>query len=172
MVIDLREFEDFPVTVELEARPGEIGPFADTVTRVDRVTFRLSLQKSGDEYFCQGKAGASVQMMCSRCAGLFETELSESTDFIIRSDVLPKPSELGTLDSEDYVYTHGNGTLADVTEMVRQALVLAVDLKPLCREECKGLCPVCGINLNERTCQCVRTTSDGRWDDLKGLLQN
>lgn len=172
MVIDLREFEEFPVTVELEAKPGEIGPFVDSVSRVDRVAFRLSLQKSGEEYFCQGRASASVQMICSRCAGSFEAELAEATDFIIRSDVLPKPSELGALDSEDYVYTHGGGALADVTDMVRQALVLAVDMKPLCREGCKGLCPTCGTNLNERTCQCVRASSDGRWDDLKGLLQN
>jgi uncharacterized protein len=172
MVVDLREFDDFPVTVMLEAAPGEITSIAPEVTQVERVTFLLSIQKSGEEYFCQGTAQATVTMDCSRCAGSFQTDLSESTDFIIRSDAGPADSGTNVVDSEDYVFLHGHDAVADVTEMVRQTLVLAVDLKPLCREDCKGLCPVCGTNLNERTCHCERNNSDGRWDGLKGLLQS
>jgi uncharacterized protein len=171
MVVDLREFDDFPVTVVLEAAPGEITSFAPEVTQVDRVTFQLSIQKSGEEYFCQGTAKAAVVMDCSRCAGSYRTDLSESTNFIIRSDTGLTGTETDVVDNEDYVLLHGHDAVADVTDMVRQTLVLAVDLKPLCREDCKGLCPVCGTNLNERTCHCERNNSDGRWDGLKGLLQ-
>jgi uncharacterized protein len=172
MVIDLREFDDFPVTVTLEANPGEIAPFTPEVTQVDRVVFSLSIQKSGEEYFCQGTATATVMIDCFRCARPYETDLSESTDFIIRSDATPKPSEAGVIDDEDYVYVHGADLIADVTDVVRQTLILAVGLKPLCSPDCKGLCPSCGTNLNERTCQCERNTSDGRWDGLKGFLRS
>jgi uncharacterized protein len=172
MVVDLREFEEFPVTIDLTAAPGEIEPFALDVLRVGEVVLRLSIQKSGDEYFCQGTVRASTELCCSRCAIEYQSDLEGKTDFIIRSDSAKDPEAAGIPDDEDYVLTHGNDVLADVTDTVRQTLVLALDMKPLCRPDCKGLCPVCKTNWNEKTCDCARESSDGRWDVLKGLLRN
>ena len=172
MIVDLREFEEFPVTIDLIAAPGEIEPFAVDVTRVNEVNLRLSIQKSGEEYFCQGTAKAAVEIACSRCATGYSSEVVGHTDFIICADTSRPNETTEPIDNEDYVLTHGNDTLADVTDMVRQTLLLAIDMKPLCRPDCKGLCPVCKTNWNEKSCKCRQEGSDGRWDGLKGLLHD
>jgi uncharacterized protein len=59
--------------------------------------------------------------------------------------------------------------IMDLTEPVRQALLVAVDMRPLCREDCKGLCPECGGNLNEVDCGHEPVVEDGRWAALREL---
>jgi uncharacterized protein len=57
----------------------------------------------------------------------------------------------------------------DLTEVVRQNLLLAIPQHPLCRTRCLGLCPTCGKNWNEGPCHCVHDETDPRWDALKNL---
>jgi uncharacterized metal-binding protein YceD (DUF177 family) len=59
----------------------------------------------------------------------------------------------------------------DVNDDVRQTVFLAVPLKLLCSESCKGLCPQCGINLNMGTCACTDDPADGRWEKLRSLVR-
>lgn len=63
-----------------------------------------------------------------------------------------------------------NEGVVDLTELVRQVLVLNTPPTPLCRADCKGLCPDCGHNLNAGPCQCPREPVDERWAGLRGLL--
>jgi len=60
-------------------------------------------------------------------------------------------------------------SVIDVSEDVRQTLLLALPFKRVCREQCKGLCPHCGKNLNEAPCGCTESTDDSRWEKLKDL---
>jgi uncharacterized protein len=68
--------------------------------------------------------------------------------------------------AEEEVFT---GKVIDLDPLVREQLVLALPAYPVCREDCKGLCPVCGTNLNERECGCDRHVPDPRWAGLKNL---
>ena len=170
MIVDLRQFDDFPAQAVIEASDGEIQPLDDLITRVGKVTLRLSLQKAETEYFCQGLVTAEVQVQCSRCAREVELELEGSTDFIIRTQAAEETDGSDASDDEDYVYAAGKDETADVTDLVRQALVLALPMKPLCSEDCKGLCPVCRTNWNERACSCAQEQTDPRWDSLRNLL--
>jgi len=172
MIIDLRQFEDFPAHAVIEASEGEIQPFDELITQVGKTTLTLSLQKAETEYFCQGIVTAEIGVQCSRCAREVDLVLEGVTDFIIRTQSPEEGDDSGASDDEDYVYTHGKSDTADVTELVRQALTLALPMKPLCSEDCKGLCPVCRVNLNERACSCAKKQSDPRWDGLRNLSSN
>jgi uncharacterized protein len=169
MIIDLRQFDDFPAHVIVETKPGEIQPFDDLIVSIGRVKLDCSFQKSGSEYFCQGTVSAEVEVQCSRCAGQFVLELSNPTDFIIRTDWVPDEEDADAIDDEDYVYTQGKDLVVDIKDIVQQALVLAMPMKPLCQDDCKGLCPLCRVNLNKTACKCVREQVDTRWDKLRGL---
>jgi uncharacterized protein len=57
----------------------------------------------------------------------------------------------------------------DLGEAIREELVLTIDRYALCRPDCRGLCPVCGKNLNETTCECSTDEPDPRWDVLRSL---
>lgn len=67
-------------------------------------------------------------------------------------------------DAEEEVYA---GRVIDLDPLLREQLVLSLPAYPVCREDCKGLCPVCGANLNERECGCDRHVPDPRWAGLK-----
>ncbi len=69
-------------------------------------------------------------------------------------------------DAEEDVY---NGKVIDLDPLLREQLVLSLPAYPVCREDCKGLCPVCGANLNERECGCDRHVPDPRWAGLEKL---
>ena len=59
---------------------------------------------------------------------------------------------------------------ADLTDELRQSIILALPTYPVCRADCRGLCPTCGKNLNEGPCTCVHEERDGRWGALDALL--
>jgi uncharacterized protein len=169
MILNMREFGEFPAQAVIRAGSGELSPFADSVIKVEAAGIELTIQKSGDEYYCQGQVTAQVVMECARCLGEFASELSGSTDFVVCSYAQAENAE-NTPDDEDRVYFKGTELKVDVSEPVRQALLLAVPLKPLCSEDCKGLCAMCGVNLNHETCACKREQTDPRWEGLKGLF--
>ncbi len=169
MILDLREFEDFPAEVTINAGPERFQAHSDSLVSVERIEVRLAVQKSGQEYFCQGKVKAQVTLECARCLATFVCELDGPTDFIIGSEESAAGGK-DEYDTEDYVFLRGNDFCVDISEPVRQALILAVPLKPLCSEDCRGLCPSCGANLNERSCNCNRERIDARWEGLKDLL--
>ena len=167
--MDLREFEDFPARATLEAEAGELSPYREDVLGIDSVVFDVSIQKAGEEYFCQADMKALVRMECARCLTEFTEEVTGRTDFIVRSDAQLDSRRDGVYDDEDYVFLHGTDLRADVTHIVNQTLVLATSMKPICSEDCKGLCPSCGANLNVAPCDCSRKRIDGRWAGLERL---
>lgn len=169
MILDLREFEEFPATKLIQAGPAQIKPFSNSVIEVEGVEAELAIQKSGLEYFCQGEVTARLVLECARCLGRYTSVLSGRTDFVICSDA-SGPEHEKTEDTEDYLYFKGNDLRVDITEPVRQTLALGMSLKPLCSEDCKGLCPSCGTNLNERSCKCKQERNDPRWEGLRDLF--
>ena len=107
-----------------------------------------------------------VELGCGRCLGQFRLPLTmgiEEEYFpivdVVSGGALAQPNEPGcfTLDEHHDL---------DLTEAIRQYALLVVPMKPLCREECAGLCPTCGQNLNLGACGCVAQEIDPRWAKL------
>lgn len=170
MILDLREFKTFPAHKLLKTDPEGLTVDLESVIRVEDAGLNINIQKSGEEYFCQGKVKATLALECSRCLQEFGRELENDVDFIICSEELPD-SRKGVIDDEDYVYFEGGDLLADLSNIVRQAIILSVSMKPLCSESCRGLCPQCGANLNKSPCGCKSEQIDERWEGLRGLSE-
>jgi uncharacterized protein len=71
---------------------------------------------------------------------------------------------------EDLETSYYRGDQIDLKELLREQFYLALPMKPLCREDCHGLCPQCGTNLNTGTCACTPVWEDPRLAPLKGLV--
>jgi uncharacterized protein len=171
MILNLRELDSFPAHIILEGDPEKIIPVFEGILGVEKVALSLDIQKSAEEYFCQGVIDATVRLECARCLGEFECKLRNKADFIICSEGLYAERSKQGIDYEDYVFFQGPDLQTDLTDIVRQTIILAVEMKPLCSENCQGLCPRCGTNLNERRCSCADESIDPRWEDLKRLLE-
>jgi uncharacterized protein len=169
MKLMLRDIETFPVSLRLETPPGAIKVDFDALVAVGRVVTDVDIQRSGEEYFCQAQVTADVTLECARCLKHFDCTLKGGTEFIATSQATYEEQHREADDDEDYVFLESEALDADISDQVRQTIILAVPMIPLCREDCKGLCPKCKVNRNEKECGCTFDESDPRWDKLREL---
>lgn len=124
---------------------------------VKPVTGRLVFTNTGNLLVIQGNVSATLRTTCPRCLSdvVSTTEAPVDEEFTITDDEVTgrADDESGMADPATAALWQG-GTVLNLTELVRQSVVLAVPLEPLCREDCKGLCPQCGANRNEKDCAC------------------
>jgi uncharacterized protein len=169
MKIELkRTAEDFCQKVHLEETTDILGLQAEG-TRFDKpIQVELSVSKIKDQLICRGKVFAPVKLECSRCLLEYDMDLSSDLDFVID---LAGTTEKIDSEEDGYFVADPSSAFFVIDDLVREAIILALPLKPLCSEACKGLCPVCGTDLNKSLCHCVIEKTDPRWDKLKGLLK-
>ncbi len=171
MKLRLREYDTFPIRTSLEADPDSFEIEFDGVSGVREVSVDLDIQKSGDEFFCQAGVRAVLMLECVRCLGQFEAELTAETDFIVCPEAVFNDLRKEADDAEEYVFCGGDEQLADLSPVIKQAIVLAVPMMPVCAEGCAGLCPSCGANRNLHDCDCSQEQTDDRWEGLKDLQE-
>ena len=108
------------------------------------------------------------EMLCARCVEPVPTPLKGSFDLIFRPQAADaEPGERAiTPDETEIGYYEESGL--SLEEVVREQVLLSLPGRALCKEDCKGLCPRCGQNLNLATCKCT-PTSNARWNALAGL---
>jgi uncharacterized protein len=126
----------------------------------------------GDGVLVQGDVEANVHLQCSRCL----EDISIPVDARLEEQFQPTVDvETGKAitkvesDEDDTTFTIDSNHMMDLTEPVRQALLVALPMRPLCREDCKGLCVECGANLNYVDCGHRQEESDSRWEALRAL---
>jgi uncharacterized protein len=106
-----------------------------------------------------GEVTGTSEAACDRCLAGFSLSFSVPLELLVIKDS-------GTEDQDDSWVIHQKTGEVDLREQLREAALLALPQKLLCCEECKGLCPQCGINLNAESCQCTAEEVDPRWDGL------
>ncbi len=127
------------------------------------VTFSRSLL----DLFFDGRVEGTAMATCARCLTAFPLDVG--TDF----SVVLTPEE--TLSGEielapgDLTQSFYSGTEVDLTRLVYEQVLLALPTRPLCDEECRGLCPQCGVNRNTAECSCTVESGDPRLAVLRGL---
>jgi uncharacterized protein len=136
------------------------------------ITCDMKLTKKGHDISVEGVLTFTFELECSRCSEQFKIDKNESfTAYFLQRTEPAHQGEVSLSPDKDTVEYYDN-TVLDLTSTVRDTIHLAVPMKALCREGCKGFCPLCGINLNKKKCNCKREKVDPRWEPLKKLTQN
>jgi uncharacterized protein len=129
---------------------------------VEPVTADFVLTHIGRDLRLVGKINTTVCYTCSRCVGEFSKALSAGFDL----QYLPQPKSTGTeeieLRYEDMEVGFYDGVSLDVDLVVLEQIELALPMKFVCREDCRGLCPICGADLNQAACRCAEREPDSR----------
>ena len=115
----------------------------------------LRVHRTNHGVTVRGRVQAQVPLVCGRCLLPFQAAIAAEVDEEFSIDP-PGDATGGGLETEDFVSWVGPGHEVDVTEIVRQHLQMNVPMAPLHVEDCRGLCPVCGANWNERACEHFR----------------
>jgi len=153
--------------IRIEGSESISEPFADPTWALRALS--LFVEKEQSDVLVEGSLEASVPLQCSRCL--------ESFSFSVQSSLAvryaPRPVgkdevELSPDDLETDFYDHD---LLDLAVLVRAETLLALPMKPLCREECRGVCSICGGNKNLIPCACTVKLSDPRLEPLRSLAE-
>ena len=154
--------------VELLLQPGatrdvdvriEAAPLDAEHERLDgdlHVEVRLEALRDG--IVVTGTVSADWSTVCRRCLASIAGRAIGEVDELYRLD---------ELDDEAYLIEDGQ---LDLAPMVREVILLELDLERLCRDDCAGLCPVCGVDRNTTPCDCDTTVTDERWSALEGFV--
>ncbi len=132
---------------------------------------RVFLQRWGPIVKIRGHIETTLVLICDRCTENFYWPISENIDIELHPIAsLKAVQEEVRLSKEDLDVSFFDGDLIEVDEVVREQILLAVPMRKLCRQDCKGLCPVCGQNLNKETCACKPLKQESPFAILKKLV--
>lgn len=96
----------------------------------------------------QGNISGTIRMACSRCLEEFKNPINNNFVAMFKEKQLMKKD-----DAETDVFPYENNII-DLFDLIRQTVIMEIPMKPLCKNDCAGLCPVCGKNLNREKCSC------------------
>lgn len=155
----------FTMPLELQAAcdPAAIG-YADILPAAPLEFYGRAENVLG-EIHVSGRLTAELTLVCSRCGQPFPYRLTVPFAEVYSSQEVGPDSE-GEQDKHQF-----SGDIIDITPEALRLLFEQLPMKPLCREDCRGLCLNCGADLNREACSCVRESIDPRWEKLRDLLQ-
>jgi uncharacterized protein len=151
--------------------PGEVASDADAYQIAAPVELEFDIHKDKDKFRLEGHLRTELELPCSRC--LEPYRLAVDADFDQR--YLPASAASADPDREvqedDLETSYYSDDQIDLAELMREQFYLALPMKPLCRDDCAGLCPQCGTNLNTGTCDCSPVWDDSRLAALKAIKE-
>lgn len=179
MLLEIRELADHAVDFKEQLAPGVIDFGPDIQQSSDLASSgraQLVQEHHGKHQFINdirltGDFSVKVKLACARCLEPIATEVAKKFELLYR----PQGSDAGkeelsvTAAEADVGYYKGEGLLLE--DVLREQVLLALPLKAICREDCRGLCPHCGKNLNVESCTCAEPTEDARWSALKDIRE-
>ncbi|HOG48722.1 MAG TPA: DUF177 domain-containing protein [Anaerolineae bacterium] len=149
----------------------DIGDLDHDVRATQPLTGQVRFTRTASGILATGRMHTVVEIECRRCLRVFSTPV----DFDLEEEFVPMIDvttglKLVNTDVEEALLIDERHML-NLSEVVRQYLILYREQYPLCSEACAGLCPVCGQNLNEGPCGCQDASEDPRWAALRELLE-
>ena len=179
MQLDLTRFREAETPFARQFEPAELKAEGDPFRVAGPVELVMTVRKDDDLYQLTGHIRAPLELACSRCLEPFPFPVDLPFDLRylpqhmnVGGDGDPEgeeESEAEEVGGDDLSTAFYRDDQIDLAQLVREQLYLALPMKPLHSEDCKGLCPNCGTNLNETTCACQTGWDDPRLAPLKAL---
>ncbi|MDD5558704.1 DUF177 domain-containing protein [Candidatus Methylomirabilis sp.] len=127
------------------------------------------LERKGNGVLANGTFTTTAVVMCSRCSEPVSVPVSDQFTILYAGASEAFRAEESELSAAEMDVDVMQGDRLDLSRLLRENVLLNLPLQPLCRAECRGLCPRCGINLNESSCQCRVQENDPRLLPLQHL---
>ncbi len=144
---------------------------AEVIRLISPVKGNLSVKKIGPELVIQGEITVKAELECSRCLKSFSSEINVPVNVMYHPVEELKAEGKYEIKEDELDTGFYAGDEFDLLELVKEQVILNAPMKPLCRENCMGICPGCGTDLNVKKCNCNLNEVDPRLEILKGLLR-
>jgi uncharacterized protein len=163
----LNELSDEDVTVSCEAQPDELGLLPEEAVVRGSLLLTMTVGASGKLVHVYGEMAGTFVRECVRCLREYEEQVLlpfsgryRMPDPVAgrrsRAKAAPEPEAAGVVETPEDEDTYVcSGEQVEPAEMLREHIILATPIQPLCDENCRGLCPVCGRDRNQAPCACI-----------------
>jgi uncharacterized protein len=149
--------------------PQDAGQVEEAYRIVAPVHLEFDIHKDKGRFRLTGRTDTALELVCSRCLepfrlpvdGTFDLRYHPASEMVVEADREVPDEDLETSYYED--------DQIDLNGLLREQFYLALPMKPLCQDHCRGLCPQCGTNLNGGDCQCSAAWEDPRLAPLRSL---
>ena len=154
MQIDLRNLPEGVSELDLELSADSFSLAKEDAELDGPLQVHLHLDRRADEIWIRGRAGGTARQECGRCLANYAQILDLEFDVFCAKVQNPNVVSHKAVDEQDGgIHVHDGRTLS-IDGEIREAVLLGLPMKPLCREACAGLCPRCGEDLNQGPCRC------------------
>jgi uncharacterized protein len=171
LLLDLSQMRNARDHIERTFDPSLLPAADEDAFRVQApVHLAFDISKDGLKFHLVGGVQSTMALSCGRCLD----DIAQPVDLPFDLLYLPHAENAGEgeveVEDDDLTTAYYRDEQIDLGQLVLEQFYLAVPMKPLCRESCRGLCPTCGTNLNTGTCSCAPEWVDPRLEGLRSLL--
>jgi uncharacterized protein len=169
--LDLTRYRQPLTHVAKTFQPAEMRGEGEAYRVVEPVELEFDLHKDKDRFRLEGRVRTVLELACSRCLEPFRLPVDAAVDLRYLPESERASDDEKEVAEEDVDISFYRDDEIDLSELLREQFYLALPMKPLCRDDCRGLCPQCGVNRNTGTCDCGSGWEDPRLAPLKGLIK-
>ena len=170
--LNLAKIRDAHERFEQVYRPEQLAVADDAFRVAAPVNLTFDIHKDKDQFRLAGSVKTTLELPCSRCLEPFTWPVDSSFDLRYQPHARNTGEGEREIEEDDLTTAFYEHDTIDLGQMMREQFFLALPMKPLCQDECKGLCPVCGINWNKGACNCSNQWEDPRLAALKALRRD
>ena len=150
--------------------PEQFGP--DDEFRVAApIALAFDIFKDKRQFRLEGRVQTVLELPCSRCLEPFTMAVDQPFDLRYQPHAQNTGEGEREIEEDDLTTAFYENDEIELGQLMREQFYLSLPMKPLCREDCRGLCPACGGNRNTTACTCESTATDPRWASLKTLAE-
>ena len=170
MLLDLRGFRGGVDEVSRTFQAVDFDLTHEDFRVAAPVALTAEVRKDAQKVRLVGRVVTALEMDCGRCLEAFQIPVDAAFDLMYLPQTDVGATDEREVQDADVGVTFYKNDVIDLGEVMREQFFLALPMKPLCRPDCRGLCPECGINRNRETCECKAEWVDPRFAVLKKLL--
>ncbi|NIM19507.1 MAG: hypothetical protein GTO51_03900 [Candidatus Latescibacteria bacterium] len=165
MIVDLDRLSESPEKICSE----EVVSIRDVLDAERKIECLVDVtaRKSGETFYFQTKLHGTLSTQCHKCLQPTDFGIDTAFEVVVQRGGTAKAGTDRAVE-EDFVYLPIGEQEFSLDQHIYENLVVNIPMQIICREDCKGLCPICGANMNKDPCTCERS-GDSRWDALKSL---
>jgi len=173
MFLDVNELAIHKVRIHKDFTPGAIDFRTRDFRQLEQLEVRATAELvEGGQIRISGTLHTRLELVCARCLEEVSEEVSREFDLYYRpSKDEPRDDEVRLKDDDTEIgFYEGDGMF--LTDVLAEQVLLAIPMKVICRSDCRGLCPQCGVSLNAEECRCEARSADPRMAPLARLKQD
>ncbi|MCX6552156.1 MAG: DUF177 domain-containing protein [Acidobacteria bacterium] len=178
LLLDVSQMREAHARIERTYPPDALPSDGDVYRIAAPFVLRCTVHKDRQQFRLVGRVEATLELACSRCLERFSLAVDEAFDVLF----LPHAEQAAALErqagserqveDDDLSTAYYQDQVLDLGQLMQEQFYLVVPMKPLCGEDCRGLCSVCGTNLNTGRCECHPTWVDPRLAVLEQLKKD